>query len=166
MGDRQAIAEALLGQGRIFASRGEHRVAADYFKNALSVSESLKDKLQISTSLHGLGFDQFTLGDHAHALENLERSLNLAEELHDQYLVARRLLSISGGVYVTLGDPPRALERLERSLKLGEQLKNKEIMQGALQNIGNVYQLGRICRRGRWRVTAWAVCLSTKRIGS
>jgi len=108
-------------------------------KQSLALSEKLKWKRGIASSLGRLGVYYWNKADYPKALEYDFKALKMNEELGYKDRAAANLSNI-GIIYGKQADYPKALYYYFKSLKIGEELGNKEAIANNLMNIGIVYK--------------------------
>lgn len=103
--DHAQAPAALVGMAQLHAARGEHRHAAEYFRQALELSPG-------EPTIHGfLGLERYQAGDLDGAIAAFQRSVELDPDNAD-------LWSSLGGVYLAAGKNREAAVAFERSLAI------------------------------------------------
>jgi len=135
----KGIADACRGMGIFYDMKGDYHQAQKLEKQALEISERLKDKKSVAATLGHLGVISQQLGDYPSAMDYYFKSLKIAEEVKVKVIIATALNNI-GLAYWELGDGPKALEYDFRTLHMNEEMGNKNGIANVLANIGSVYK--------------------------
>ncbi len=75
IGDRNGIANSLIGLGNAYYSLGDYAKAIDFYEQSLVITREIGDRNGIANSLIGLGNAYYSLGDYAKAIDFYEQSL-------------------------------------------------------------------------------------------
>lgn len=110
-----------------------------YGNEALAISISLNDSLNISKSLRLLAGVHYYKGDIDSSMLLNEQALSIAIALKDSVLISNGYNNI-GLLYYNLGSYPIALEYLLKSLVIKENNNNQRSLPTTLNNIGLVYE--------------------------
>jgi CHAT domain-containing protein/Tfp pilus assembly protein PilF len=140
IGDKEGIADVLLGFAQVDAGQGNFPKALENFQAALTKYEEVENKESVAFALEQIGSVYRRLGDHALALDYTQKSLSVAEAngLTDASLSTLMAL---GNIYYSLGDFNRALDAYQKVLPRFEKLNRKMGISYALSNIGNIHYI-------------------------
>lgn len=130
---------ALKNIGLAYYFQGKYVETLNYWKQSLSVYESIKDEDGIANLLNNLGAIYFNQGDNVKALEYYLKSLKIAEHIGNKEKIMMTLNNI-GNIY-SLKDATfdKALFYYEKALPICEQLGNASSMGSLYVNIGKLY---------------------------
>jgi CHAT domain-containing protein/Tfp pilus assembly protein PilF len=140
IGDKEGIADVLLGFGSVDEAQGNFPKALENFHAAAAKYEEVGNKEYLAFVLEQIGSVYRRLGDYGLSLEYTQKSLAIAEanELTD---VSLSTLMALGNTYYSLGDFDRALDAYEKVLPRFEALNRKKGISYALTNIGNIHYI-------------------------
>jgi len=137
VGDRQRIAQTLIGLGRIARFQGNTDQARTYFRRSLSIAREIGDRHGQATSLNALGTLEMEVGEYHDAIGYYERSLDIRQALGSRQGEANALNNI-GMVCNMLGRYDQALEYCERSRAIKEELGDRRGEANACSTLGIV----------------------------
>jgi len=132
-------AAALHNMGFLAQNNGNIPAAVNYYSQALSLREQIKDSIGIANSLNGLGYVFDDLHDLEKAKEYYTRSLQMREELGDKQGMAVSLNNL-GGLYYLTKDFAKAIFYHEKAMKISKEINYKTGIAYAYNNLGNVYR--------------------------
>ncbi|MHA2362617.1 MAG: tetratricopeptide repeat protein [Candidatus Hodarchaeales archaeon] len=127
-------------KGILFYYKGELDTALDFYKQSLTIRETLGNLQGISDSLNNIGNIYDLKGELDTALNYYERSLTSREKIGNLQDIASSLNNI-GIIYRRKGHLDKALDFYNKSLKLREKLKLPQDIALSLNSIGIVYKL-------------------------
>jgi tetratricopeptide (TPR) repeat protein len=131
--------EFLNSLGNLLYSIGEYQKALEYYKEALSIAQAIKDKAGEGATLNNISSIYYARGDLDRALKYLEQSLEIQRAVGDKAGEGVTLNNISQ-IYTARGDLDRALEYLEQSLKIERAIGEKAREGATLNNISQIYK--------------------------
>ncbi|MCK4358628.1 MAG: tetratricopeptide repeat protein, partial [Candidatus Cloacimonetes bacterium] len=108
------------------------------FKKALSLSEKLKDKKKIGTSIGSLGWQLYLKSEYEKAMECYENQLKIAKELGDKNVISM-IIGHMGVIYWEKGNYNKSMECYKKQLKISEKFRDKSGISIALGHIGLIY---------------------------
>jgi tetratricopeptide (TPR) repeat protein len=137
IGERAVI---LIKLGEICAASQDHKKAAAYYEQALSLVYQLNGQRSkaVTLTLNNLGLVYSALGEKHKALGFYEQALPLQRQVGDRGGEAATLNNI-GMVYDALDEQRKALEIYEQALPLQRQVGDRGGEAATLNNIGVVY---------------------------
>jgi len=124
--------------GDIYKASNTSNESLTYYKKALEISKSIKNKQQISCTLNKIGVTYFDCHKYDEAYKYLEEGLKLANEIEDKYLLKNlngnitKLLMETGNYkdaleyHIKYSDIKETILNEENSLKLSEIAKKHE----------------------------------------
>lgn len=112
----------LIYKGDQHFERGELDLSVDYFQQALSLCEHLKDVAGQSACIGRLGTVTYHKGHPRKAISNYQESLKMARKMRCEYTIATDLGNI-GRAFFMLGSYEEALSYYRRSFRLARNLK-------------------------------------------
>ncbi|HXD32549.1 MAG TPA: CHAT domain-containing protein [Pyrinomonadaceae bacterium] len=131
-------ANALVGLGDVYLSRGEYLRAASNFQQVMAIAEKVGSKEGVAAVSIKLGNVHYHQGDFDQAMEYYQRSADLYEKLGSTQQIAYPLLSI-GNAYFKQHDLTRALEYYQKSLRVYDSIFDRAGSAYLLNRIGEVY---------------------------
>jgi len=136
--DRTVLAELLRRKGHADARIGELQDAMAQVKEALEISESLKDDYGEADALRGLGYIYWQKGDVSMALEFYDLALDKANACASQELVGRIKIEVANA-YNTKGDRAKAKETYQQAISILRSVGNQNELARAYNNLGSCY---------------------------
>ena len=128
--------------GDVLWRKSDYDGALVIYESAEELSELIKDKKVIATSLHNIGIVYYGKGNYDKAQEYYDKALAKREMIGDKYGIAASLHSI-GVIYMSKGNYDKALEYFEKSLAIKKEIGDKNGMADSLNNMGiNYYYKG------------------------
>jgi DNA-binding SARP family transcriptional activator/Flp pilus assembly protein TadD len=121
VGDRKAQARALTNLGRLHRRQGQLDLAAETYRQALTLYADLGDRAAEAGALRNLGSVHWRQGGYRQAADHYQQALTLYRELGDEAGQADALVRL-GLVDGRLGHDAQAAERLRPALELFAQL--------------------------------------------
>lgn len=95
LGDRSAIASALMALGDVRAVQGDHDFALAQYEEAVSLRRNLGDPLLVADAIYNLGMVAFQGDDPVRARQAFEEALALARELDEAPYIAAAQFMLS-----------------------------------------------------------------------
>ncbi len=95
LGERNIIAQALLGLGNVSQDLGDYTGALGYHERSLCIKREMGDPAGIAAALNNLGVVVLDLGDYSAARAYLEECLALSRELDDRRLTAYSMTNLA-----------------------------------------------------------------------
>jgi tetratricopeptide (TPR) repeat protein len=114
--DIALVGECYGEMATIYRNLGQHEVALEYNKKALSTAEILKDEYWTGILYNNRGVIYQAIGDYPRALRSFFSALNIYKDMPDVHPNIE-LLNI-GRIYEVQGDLDRAMDFYKRSLKI------------------------------------------------
>ncbi|HYX28132.1 MAG TPA: CHAT domain-containing tetratricopeptide repeat protein [Pyrinomonadaceae bacterium] len=139
VGDKNGLARALNGIGRMFALQGNFDEALVYYHQSMNVSEAANDQRLLAATYVNVASAHRFLGDYEPALQFYNKARTTAEATKDDNLLWRSLNGIAL-IYSTRGDYRKALEAFQKALAIVESSNDPDALAGLLNNIGNAYR--------------------------
>lgn len=136
--DKAILAEVLRKKGHADARIGELHDAMAQVKEALEISESLKDDYGEADALRGLGYIYWQKGDVPMALEFYDLALDKANACASQELVGRIKIEVANA-YNTKGDRAKAKETYQQAISMLRSVGNMNELARAYNNLGSCY---------------------------
>ena len=136
--DRTVLAELLRRKGHADARIGELPDAMAQVKEALEISETLKDDYGEADALRGLGYIYWQKGDVSMALEFYDLALDKANACASQELVGRIKIEIANALN-TKGDRAKAKETYHEAISILTSVGNMNELARAYNNLGSCY---------------------------
>lgn len=124
--------------GIVHKNKGHYVSALEYYLDALTVSEKLKDNGRISASLNNIGIIYVLQENYKKAIDYFNRSLQLEEDLKQPLQKSIRLFNL-GDCYKELKQYDEALGYYTNSLLIEKRLKNPIGIIYAQLGIAEVY---------------------------
>lgn len=137
--NRKKLASAFSNKGVNYWALGNDSLAALFFKEALVVHLSNKDKKGVATAYNNLGLIAFNGSDYVKALEYHFKSLQTFQEMKDSSRLPDSYANI-GVDYQYLSDYPKALDYYLKGLRIAEIKNNIHARAIISGNIGLVYK--------------------------
>ena len=138
-GDHKASFDKNFDLGQYQYNISAYETAKEYFENALTAAQQLKDKKKVSNVLNEIGLIYDAWGKYDRAIEYYKKSLKIAEEVGDRQGEGVTLNNI-GMVYDAWGKYDQAIECFKKSLKIFEDVGDRKNEGVTLNNIGMVYK--------------------------
>jgi tetratricopeptide (TPR) repeat protein len=139
--DQHDIVETLLAIGWVHLEvTGKHKLAFDFFKRSLNISEKLGNKTAIAYSLNRLGCYYSTEANFDEALSYFEKSLALYQELDNREWISGLNNNIAT-TYMPKEMYDLALNYYEKALEIDKQRGDKNSAALIINNIGWVHFL-------------------------
>lgn len=136
--DRKILAEVLRKKGHADARIGELQDAMAEVKEALEMSEGLKDDFGEADALRGLGYVYWQKGDIPMALEFYDLALDKANACNSQELVGRIKIEVANS-YNSKGDKAKAKENYNQAISILRAVGNMNELARAYNNLGDCY---------------------------
>ena len=136
--DRTILAELLRRKGHADARIGELHDAMAQVKEALEISETLKDDYGEADALRGLGYIYWQKGDVSMALEFYDLALDKANACASQELVGRIKIEVANA-YNTKGDRAKAKETYQQAISILRSVGNQNELARAYNNLGSCF---------------------------
>lgn len=144
----EGIADSFHYLGLFNSSKGDNKIALDYYFYALDIWEKQEAAATPQSKNHvleskwktlgNIGVVYMDLGDYPRALDFFFKALKVTEAINNKSGASYWFSNI-GNVYAEQGYPEKALDYYFRSLKVEEELNNKPGIATTLGNIGTVY---------------------------
>ena len=132
------LAEVLRRKSHADARIGELQEAMTGVKDALAISEDIKDDFGEADALRGLGYIYWQKGDIPMALEFYGLALDKATSCNSQELIGRIKIEIANA-YNTKGDKPKAKETYLQAISILDTVGNMNELARAYNNLGDCY---------------------------
>lgn len=136
--DRTVLAEILRRKGHADARIGELQDAMAEVKEALEISEGLKDDISEADALRGLGYIYWQKGDIHMALEFYGLALDKASASNAQELVGRIKIEVANA-HNSKGDKAKAKETYLEAISILRTMDNLNELARAYNNLGDCY---------------------------
>lgn len=138
LGNKQDIAQALAGIGKVEIKRGHWEVARQMLYRARAVEQQLApDSLELAVIVNDLGFVALQEGNLTSAREQLEQALHIRERRAPNSLALAVSLDNIGALMYTQGDRNAAANYLQRALDIQARLSpNSNDTASTLNNLG------------------------------
>ncbi|MFX0182586.1 MAG: tetratricopeptide repeat protein [Candidatus Hodarchaeota archaeon] len=138
--NQHEIVDALtaLGWLHLTATR-KRKLALDYFKRSLSLSETFGNKTAIAHSLNRVGCYYLEINNYDLALSHFEKSLAIYQELENKRWLGGLCNNIAI-IYRNNENYDLSLNYLERSLAIWQEFEDKDAIALVYLNIGVCYQ--------------------------
>ncbi|MCC7429363.1 tetratricopeptide repeat protein [bacterium] len=130
--------DTLLGKGKVLELIGKWDEAEEFFKEAVDLSEKIKDKKRLASSYKFLGGTLYLKGDYDKAMECFEKALKISKEIGDKSGISVTVRNM-GGVYFNKADYCKAMKYFEKSLKISEEIGDKRGISRVFGSVGSVY---------------------------
>jgi tetratricopeptide (TPR) repeat protein len=117
--DFQAVAMGALGC--IYAQRGQYEPAIKYFRDFLSLSQTIGDKEKIGVALGNIGNYHIQFEEYPQARDNYRRQLELANQMGGKKGMCLALGNLGKASYY-LGVHESALREIREAITIGEKL--------------------------------------------
>lgn len=130
---------ALIGKGRLKAQLAQYDEAEAYYKEAISISKQIGDRLSLSQSLIQLGTINQSRGDLDRSLQYYQQALTLFEEIGDKANIGEILTKV-GIVSMLRGDLNKSLQYYQQALVLFEEIGDRASASQTLTNVAEIYQ--------------------------
>ncbi|HEX6086385.1 MAG TPA: sigma 54-interacting transcriptional regulator [Thermoanaerobaculia bacterium] len=136
------VARVMKKIGKVLARRGDIDAAMTYFHGALSIYESLGDKLAIAEMLNRIAWQHRMRDDLDSARDSAERAQRMLQD-SEPSVVYGYVKNMLGVIEFARGNWQRSREILEEAVQLGEALKSDQLRKVASMNLGNtLWKLG------------------------
>lgn len=119
-------------------SRNDTKVAENYGRDGLKLSEKLNFKPGIARSIIYIGIINYFQGKYDTAMICYKKGLTLSQELKNTKLITKCLVNM-GLVNAEQGKQEEALKYYFQALDIGEKANDPKSIAGATGNIGNIY---------------------------
>lgn len=131
----------LFSLGTLYWMTGQHRVALDYYQQAIPIQEQLGSLPEVEAAvLSNAGSVYIDLGELESAATHLERALVITRRIQSDQLQATALFNL-GGVYHQLGQLDRAMASFEEALEVGTRLDAWITQANSMRALGEVHAL-------------------------
>jgi len=117
---------------------GQPEMALDYFRRALSLSETAGDKQIQANCLEDIGSSYLALGQDSKALESYQQALALRYAAGDQWRTAHTL-ELLARAYLAQGDLQKALSYLQKSFEFFKTVEDRRNQGITLEATAQVY---------------------------
>lgn len=125
--------------GWIYNSLGEHNQALLYLAQALSIRQTVGDRLGQGRTLDYMGRAYIALQQYEQSLHYLEQALVVQESINDMIGLSHTLDDI-GRVYSALGEFQKALSYCEQAMQIQQTIGDQSGLAKTLNGIGRVYR--------------------------
>ncbi|HSE43211.1 MAG TPA: CHAT domain-containing protein [Acidobacteriota bacterium] len=140
LGNKEALAESLMAQGRLSYLLNHYEDSVEQYSESLNLYEELQYPYYISVLNSSLGSIYFTEADYVRALNSFEKSLKSSEQQGDQPNIAYALRMI-GEIHDAQGNYDVALDYFKRALQIFKKSIQAPVYEVAVQNlIGKAYE--------------------------
>ncbi|CBN56442.1 MULTISPECIES: tetratricopeptide repeat protein [Kamptonema] len=125
--------------GLIFQVEGRFKEAIELHREALAISQEIRDRQGEATSYRGLGNAYSSLRKYQQAIHFYQQSLEISQEIGDRRGDASSLNGL-GNAYSSLGEYQQAIQFHQQSLEIEREIGNCQGEASSLTNLGIVYQ--------------------------
>jgi len=129
---------SLLNIGIILITQSEFEKALDFFENAKTINQTIKNDYLIAKTLNYIGESLSYLEKYQEALNRFEEALNISQKVNDTSLQASILNNI-GNVYEKEKKYPNAYIKYKSAIKLTEKLGDLYGKAKYLKNLGKMF---------------------------
>ncbi len=141
IGDKAAIARALMGLGDVENNRGNREVALQYAEDAEALVRGLPTaRVELAEALGNRAWGLYRLKQHETALTIAKEALDLSTHLGLKGQIARGE-SLLGVLSFMLGQTEEAIRHMEAALNVTRELGDKRDLGIRYNNLGEVYRL-------------------------
>ncbi|MBK9284090.1 MAG: tetratricopeptide repeat protein [Sphingobacteriaceae bacterium] len=133
------FANALNNKGFYYRTKGDLKLAKDYFQKSIKIQFEIQDKKGIAANYNNIASILLTNGENMKAMAFLEKSIAIKKEIGDLKGMANSLLNLAS-IYDDLGQIPKAIEMLDQSLKIYESLNDLPGTARVLNNLGAMHK--------------------------
>lgn len=130
--------DSLLKYGSVYEEKHNYEQALEYYQEALTKAQLLKDKVSLQKCYMSLGTVYYRKADYPKALDFNTESLRLAEELKDKNGIAF-CYSILGIIYNDNGDHLSGIKYLNKAIDLAKIINDKKLLANFHNKLGSVY---------------------------
>jgi len=134
---KKGESQALKIYGNALQNKGDFVKSLEYYKNSLSIAESIPDDRLIPGILNNIGLVYFNLGNYAEALGNFFEAIKGAEKTRNLNVEAAALNNIAM-IYFEQGKLEEAKSKYLEMLAIYSEMGNQGRMILAYNNIGDV----------------------------
>lgn len=120
--------------------KSDRQAALAYFRQGISIAESINDQTVICNCLIAIGNVQKSLGEIQKCNESYDRALKLANNIEDKSL-ALKCYSNMARNYYERGQYPRAIEFYDRSIRLAEELNDNSTLAAVFNSLASIYNI-------------------------
>ncbi|MBD2158408.1 tetratricopeptide repeat protein [Leptolyngbya sp. FACHB-16] len=135
---RQGEARTLTRLGLMSSNLGQYEQALNYYRQALTVSRELGDRLNEGIVLSNTALVYDDQGRYTEALDYYEQALTILREIGDRASEGT-ILNNMGRVHSNLGDASQALNYYQQALSISRETGNREDQGSYLSNIGAIH---------------------------
>ncbi|MFZ1453624.1 MAG: tetratricopeptide repeat protein, partial [Ferruginibacter sp.] len=136
LNDQSGLAMAYMAKGENYYRQNSYSLAADLFKQSLTIFEGLGNKKGMADCLNNMGNIELKSNDKK-ALEFFKMAMILNEQIGNKKAKALYFAG-SGTYYKGISNFPKALEDYAEALKIYEKLNEKRALMAIYSNIGNI----------------------------
>ncbi|HEY1038236.1 MAG TPA: tetratricopeptide repeat protein [Bacteroidia bacterium] len=136
----KSIVDAVNNIGYVYENKGEPARALTCYLKAVSISEELGEKSQLSIALQNAGFVYRNLGNIPKAIEYSHKSLTICREIGDKNGESSVLNNLAM-IYNDQGDHKKALETYFTCISIYEKGDDKTMLATFYLNIGSQYDI-------------------------
>ncbi|MGD9977726.1 MAG: ATP-binding protein [Bacteroidales bacterium] len=126
IGNSNGVKVICTNLGLINSCRGNHKVAAEYFSEALATARRANSKADIASALINLSSEQLELNDYALAEKSLTEAQGLAQEIKDQKLLKNCYLNLSK-LYEKTGDQTKTSHYFNLFSMVSQKMQAEEL---------------------------------------
>lgn|GEM_PF-3593349 len=131
----KGIGRAIRVEGIFFWTKGDYKMAFDFFSRALAYSEKSKDSRGIANCETALGAIYRSQGNYEGAIQYFFSSLKVRQSLNDKQGIATTNNNI-GVVYQDMREYEKALQYFSDALQMQVEIKDKSGMGRSYLNVG------------------------------
>lgn len=136
--DGRGEALALKRIGDVYRPLGQYENALSYYRQALALSEKIRDRRGAGETLNDLCYVYVILGDNPKAVQLCARALKLSRATGSRRGEAQALNNF-GEIYYGLGQRQQSLEFYRQALSIWREVNDREGQALALLNFGYTY---------------------------
>ena len=125
--------------GWLFQVEGRFKEAIELHREALAISQEIRDRQGEATSYRGLGNAYSSLRKYQQAIQFYQQSLEISQEIGDRRGEASSLNGL-GNACDSLGEYQQAIQFHQQSLEIEREIGNCQGEASSLSNLGIVYQ--------------------------
>jgi len=122
--------------GLVEKSRGNFRIAIEYYQKSFKLYQILGDKFKSAILLNRIGINYYSMSEYSHALEYYQKCKTLTEKNGD----IREYINVIGNigiVYNAMGNISKAKTIFYKRLALAKRINYKEAIASTFASIGN-----------------------------
>jgi tetratricopeptide (TPR) repeat protein len=125
--NKPAIATITNNIGVAWDVAGDKEKALDYYLQAKTLYESIRDNSGIAQTLYNAGNMYRQLEDFLNAIQFFEESIALYDELENTHQVIAPILPLLVDAYLSIDDLQKAIETLERCVQIEIELQHQDL---------------------------------------